>query len=99
MASWVPISGLFILIVGGADPAHYVLAYLGLTALGAVVGVLVNLAVPPMPLIATNDVQDSLRNILADQLDGLARGLERTPLRSAEHTSELQSLMRNSYAV
>src|SRR3546814_8933239 len=82
MASWGPISGLFILIVGGADPAQYVLAYLGLTALGAVVGVLVNLAVPPMPLIATNDVQDSHRHILSAQLAGLAPGPERPPRRN-----------------
>ncbi|NYG57158.1 uncharacterized membrane protein YgaE (UPF0421/DUF939 family) [Nocardioides daedukensis] len=95
MASWVPISGLFILIVGGADPTRYVLAYLGLTALGAVVGVLVNLAVPPMPLIATDNVQNSLRNVLADQLDGMADGLERSPLPTPEEWREGEAVLRS----
>ncbi|QIX27124.1 hypothetical protein ncot_11345 [Nocardioides sp. JQ2195] len=80
MASWVPISALFILIVGGPQPAPYVLSYLGLTALGAVVGVVVNMLAPPMPMIATRNVQKALRDLLADQLDGLADGLERDPL-------------------
>ena len=39
MASWVPISALFILILGGHDPFGYVLAYLGYLAAGAAVGV------------------------------------------------------------
>ncbi|WP_156393561.1 hypothetical protein [Nocardioides sp. Root140] len=80
MASWVPIPALFILIVGGSDPAPYVLSYLGLTALGAAVGVVVNVVAPPLPLVATEHVQDALREVLADQLDGLADGLERDPL-------------------
>src|SRR3546814_7041069 len=36
----------------------------------------------------------AIRNVVADTLSGIALGL-----RSEEHTSELQSLMRNSYAV
>ncbi len=38
-ASWVPIAGLFVLIVDGGDPVDYATAYLGLVALGVVVGV------------------------------------------------------------
>lgn len=104
MASWVPISALFILIVGGSHPAPYVLAYLGLTALGAAVGVVINVVAPPLPMIATRTVQRSLRELLADQLDGLADGLERDPLptteewrvgesRIASRTSQVQELM------
>ncbi|KRF11372.1 hypothetical protein ASG90_16585 [Nocardioides sp. Soil797] len=104
MASWVPISALFILIVGGSHPTPYVIAYLGLTALGAAVGVVVNVLAPPMPMIATRNVQQSLRDLLADQLDGLADGLERDPLptthewrgddaKRAARTHQVQELM------
>ena len=34
MGSWVPVSALFILILGERDPSSYVLAYLGLTTIG-----------------------------------------------------------------
>ncbi|MBE7324808.1 hypothetical protein IEQ44_09090 [Nocardioides sp. Y6] len=80
MGSWVPVSGLFILIVGRADPDGYVLGYLGLTAIGAAVGVLVNVVAPPLPLVATRHTQERLRDVIADQMEGLARGLLRDPL-------------------
>ena len=84
MASWVPISGLFILIIGRSDPGNYALAYVGLTGLGAAVGVLVNGAVPPLPLTATGATQSALLHRLANQLDDLADGLVEEPLPSAE---------------
>ena len=75
MAGWVPISALFVLIIGGDDPSYYVGAYLGLTGLGAVVGLLVNGVFPPLPLTATSVTLRRLRSVLADQLDDLADGL------------------------
>lgn len=78
-STWVPISALFILIVGRNNPEHYVTAYLGLTVLGALVGVGVNLAFPSLPLVSARAVQDSLRQTLADQLDDLATGLTEEP--------------------
>ena len=75
MASWVPVSALFVLILGGDDPAHYVGAYLGLTAVGAAAGVVVNGAFPPLPLTANSLTLRRLRSVLADQLDDLAEGL------------------------
>lgn len=80
MASWVPISALFILALGGEDPWHYVVGYLGLTSLGALVGVVVNAIAPPMPFLSAHVAEQSLREALADQLDGLAEGLEQDPL-------------------
>src|SRR5690606_17553276 len=88
MGSWVPISALFILIVGRTDTDGYVLAYLGLTAIGGAVGVLVNVVAPPLPLVATRRVQESLRDVIADQMEGLARGLRRDPLPSAAEWGE-----------
>lgn len=84
MATWVPISALFILILGGPHPFGYVLAYIGLTGIGAVIGVVVNVLAPPLPMIATRSVQASLRDVLVAQLDGLADGLERDPLPTTE---------------
>ena len=75
MASWVPISALFVLTIGRSDPGDYALAYVGLTGLGAAVGVLVNAAVPPLPLTATGSSQSDLLGALASQLDDLADGL------------------------
>lgn len=75
MASWVPISALFVLIVGGDHPAYYVAAYLGLTSLGAAAGVVVNGAFPPLPLTLNSLTMRRLRAVLADQLDDLADGL------------------------
>lgn len=75
MASWVPISAIFILVIGGEDPADYLLAYLGLTALGAVVGLAVNVLAPPRSHAAAQRAIHSLRAVLAEQLDGLADGL------------------------
>ena len=80
MASWVPISALFILTIGRTDPGDYAFAYVGLTALGAVVGVLVNAAVPPLPLTATSAIQSALLQTLAGQLDDLADGLRQDRL-------------------
>ncbi|MDQ4055468.1 MAG: hypothetical protein M3237_22635 [Actinomycetota bacterium] len=79
VATWVPISGLFVLILGQDDPEHYVAAYLGLTTLGAVIGTGVNLLLPSLPLLSAKAVQDSLRSTLAEQLDELADGLTQEP--------------------
>src|SRR3546814_5627298 len=43
-------------------------------------------------------VEDRLRNSIDDLIRGIGGGHE-VIVRSEEHTSELQSLMRNSYAV
>ncbi|WP_126688288.1 hypothetical protein [Nocardioides ferulae] len=75
MGSWVPVSGLFVLLVGGSDPVHYPLAYLGLTALGGAIGLAVNLLFPPLPLLRTERTEQRMRSLLAEQLDALADGL------------------------
>lgn len=83
MGSWVPISGLFVLIVGAGDPAHYVAAYLGITSLGALIGVGINGLFPPLPLTATSLALRRLRSALADQLEDLADGLSQEDVPSA----------------
>lgn len=75
--SWVPIAALFVLILGQGHEERFVLGYLGLTSLGALVGTGVNLAFPPLLLEQTERAQAALRAALVDQLDALAGDLER----------------------
>ncbi|TGO03939.1 integral membrane protein [Serinibacter arcticus] len=86
--SWVVTSSLFILIIGRTDPDGYAIAYLGTTAVGALVGVAVAAALPPLPLTAGSRDLEGLRTTLADQLADLAEGLRRRDLPAA---SEWQS--------
>jgi uncharacterized membrane protein YgaE (UPF0421/DUF939 family) len=72
MGVWVPFAALFVLILGGNDPWQYVFGYAGLTALGAGVGVLVNLTAPQLPLARTLHAVTALRAELAQQLRTLA---------------------------
>ena len=74
--SWAPVVAMFVLIIGNADPLDYVAAYGGLTALGAAVGVGVDLAMPQLPLTPAALAQDRLRAALADELDQLATALD-----------------------
>lgn len=84
LGSWVPISALFMLVIGHRDPGDYLLAYVALTTVGAVVGALVNAAVPPLRLAPAARAQDDLRATLVEQLDQLADGLEQDPLPSPD---------------
>jgi uncharacterized membrane protein YgaE (UPF0421/DUF939 family) len=88
MSTWVPISALFILTIGSSDPGDYAFAYVALTGLGAAVGVLVNAAVPPLPLTATSATQSALLTTLAAQLDDLADGLLQEGLLTPEEWAE-----------
>lgn len=79
-SSWVPLTGVFVLIIGGHNQIGYASDYLLLTALGAVVGLLVNAAFPSLPLTPAQATVTRLRRSLADQLDDLAEGLlQETP--------------------
>jgi hypothetical protein len=51
-SSWVPITALFVLLVGDSHPWHYALGYGGFVALGAVVGIAVDAAAPQRPEIS-----------------------------------------------
>ena len=78
-SSWVPIVALFVLIIGGEHAISYAAAYVGLTGLGMVCGVLVNLALPAMRLSAGQEALEGLRESLAQQLAGSADALRRHP--------------------
>lgn len=72
---WVPLAGVFVLIIGDTDRLGFVMGYVGLTALGAVIGIGLNVIWPPLPLIAADGALGRLRETLAEQLDALADGL------------------------
>lgn len=76
MGSWVPVAALFVLIVGGTDPWRYVLAYGGLTGVGAAVSTVLNAALPQLPLGPAAQAERVLRREIVHQLEELARGLE-----------------------
>lgn len=75
MSTWVPISALFVLIIGSGGWMHYVVGYIGLTGLGALVGVATNAVFPPLSLTPEARLITGVRTSLADQLDDLAGGL------------------------
>lgn len=90
LGTWVPFATLFVLILGGNEPWWYAGAYGGLVAFGGLVGVLVNLAVPQLPLTPAAIAEDRLRSRLADQLDLLADGLDHEQTLSEEDWAELR---------
>ncbi|GHG53063.1 hypothetical protein GCM10011331_18310 [Flavimobilis marinus] len=66
--SYVPIVALFVVLLGQGDEVGYAGAYAGLFLLGAVVGVLVNAAVPAFPVQRADHALDRLREVVADHL-------------------------------
>lgn len=101
LAGWVPISALFVLIVGGSDPWAYAAAYLGFTTLGALVGVAINAAFPPLAMAETRRAQSALRQALVERLDDLGATLERDTLPTREewerHRRELEPQARRAH--
>lgn len=75
MGAYVTTTALFVLVIGSGDPGDFVGAYAGLVVAGALVGIGVNFAFPPLPLSPSDVALDGLRDTLADQLDSLADGL------------------------
>jgi uncharacterized membrane protein YgaE (UPF0421/DUF939 family) len=76
MGSWVVNSALFVLILGNADALEYAGVYGGLITVGAAIGVGVNLLYPPLPLTPSEFALDHLRDVLVEQLETVADGLE-----------------------
>ncbi|PRZ09397.1 hypothetical protein BCE75_102105 [Isoptericola sp. CG 20/1183] len=76
MGTWVATSAIFVLILGNADALEYVGSFAGLVAAGAVVGIGVNLAMPPLRLTPTEDALDRLSTVLADVTEDLANELD-----------------------
>ena len=73
---WVAIAGLFVLLLGGADPDGYSVSYLVTMAFGVVVGVVVNLVVvPPLRVKKADDRLSRLRDALGEVLRAMSSSL------------------------
>lgn len=69
MGSWVPTMALFVILVGGSDPVGFAMSNTVLALVGAVLGVLVLLALPLTPRTAAQLALRDLRDVLARRLD------------------------------
>lgn len=67
MGGWAPTAALFTLIIGHGE-AFFIGAYGGLTLFGALVGILVNMVAPPLPLAPAHHAVGQTRGVLAKQL-------------------------------
>ncbi|MEG3616252.1 hypothetical protein [Isoptericola haloaureus] len=76
MGSWVATSALFVLILGNADALSFVGSFAGLVAIGALVGIGVNFALPPLQLTPAENALDGLSTLLAREAEDLADALE-----------------------
>lgn len=73
---YVPITALFVLVIGGTQAGDYSLGYLVQMGVGMAIGILVNLlVVPPLRLRESANEIISLRRAIADNLDDMANAL------------------------
>jgi len=100
---WVPTAALITLVVGSHDKQHYVLAYAGLTLMGAVIAVVVNMILPALPLQRSARSLTDLRDTVAGELDALADSYgppvdagARTERSSHRHLDHLLEEMRHA---
>ena len=98
---YVPIAGLFVLIVGGPNADGYSIGYVSQMSLGIVVGLAVNLLVaPPLRVSAAMKELSGLRNALGLHLGSLADALDgRWPPEEGEWSKQGATLARTSTAV
>ncbi len=91
MGLWIPLTAVLVLVVGGAQPGAYVAAYLGLTFLGGLIAVVVNIVLPPVPHSPIGPIDHRIRHRLAAYLDGMSAQL-RTGHDEPDARTDWQSL-------
>lgn len=94
--SWVPVSALFVLLIGQGEVTSFTLGYLGLTLMGALVGVVVVLLAPPLLLVRTERAQEALLDLLVVQLEGLADDVSAERDRASPPSDHRHQLQRSS---
>jgi uncharacterized membrane protein YgaE (UPF0421/DUF939 family) len=97
MSTWVPLAAMFVLVAGADHPLRYTAAYAGLTALGAAVGIGVNMLLPQLPLSPSAIAQDRLRRELARELETLANALEREIVKDQDWAGLRAELARHAH--
>ncbi|ANP74122.1 FUSC family protein [Cryobacterium arcticum] len=98
---YVPIAGLFVLIVGGPNADGYSIGYVSQMSLGIVVGLAVNLLVaPPLRVTAAVKELSRLRGALGRHLESLADALDANwPPEEGEWSTQGQTLASTTKAV
>jgi len=75
--NWVPMTALFVLLIGGGDADNYSVNYLVHVVFGAIVGTLVNLfVIPPLYLRDASERLDTLRDRVGGYVRDLADALD-----------------------
>lgn len=64
LGTWVPAAALFVLIIGRNHPWQYLASYSGLILLGGMIGALVALLFPQMPITPADRAVARLRHAL-----------------------------------
>ncbi|MGN6250308.1 MAG: FUSC family protein [Marmoricola sp.] len=90
MGSWVPVAAMFVLLTGSSHLEDYLIGYLGLMTLGAVVGVVANAIFAPLPLRRSGREVRELRDTLSGQLCDAASALRRDDPPTREEWEEQQ---------
>lgn len=98
---YVPIAGLFVLIVGGPNADGYSIGYVSQMSLGIVVGLAVNLLIaPPVRVRAAVTELSRLRAALGAHLSDLADALDASwPPERGEWSAQGQTLARTAATV
>ena len=98
---YVPIAGLFVLIVGGPNADGYSIGYVSQMTLGVVVGLAVNLLIaPPVRVTAAAKELSRLRGSLGRHLADLAAALDASwPPAEGEWSAQGQTLASTTTAV
>lgn len=74
---YIPMAAMFVLIIGGPDADEYSLGYVAQMAVGVTIGLAVNLAIPPAPLVAEAAARiDGFQRRLAAHLHDIADAVE-----------------------
>jgi uncharacterized membrane protein YgaE (UPF0421/DUF939 family) len=97
MGGWAPTAAVFTLIIGHGE-AQFIGAYGGLTLFGALVGIVVNMVAPPLPLAPARAAVARTRWVLAEQLREIADLMVEHELPPLEQWNEEHSELRRAEA-
>lgn len=98
---YIPMAALLVLIIGGGDAEDYSLGYVVQTGVGVTVGLLVNLIVPPAPLVGQARASlDAFQRTLAGHLRDIGDAVaESWPPENEGWASDARELAETSRAL
>lgn len=97
---WVPITGLFVLLVGGIDADEYSVNYLAHMVLGVIVGVLVNVTIAPPLYLGTAEARlNRLRDLAGERMRDLAGWVREHPSGEQDWSEPIAALEETARSV